>query len=99
MRIFYLYCMIFFLLQAEFNLKKYFFISAMNGLLFKNEEEVSFGVYHLWYSLGQSLSFAYSNHLCTYVKIYILLSVLILGAIGYLSVEIRLRKEIKPTEK
>lgn len=67
----------------------------MYGFLFKNNQEAAFGAYHVWYSLGFCLSFAYSNHLCTYVKIYAMLSVLILAFVGYLCVEMRVRFKLK----
>ncbi|CAL1292381.1 unnamed protein product [Larinioides sclopetarius] len=63
-------------------------LRAFYGVLFKADEEAAFAAFHVWYSLGFTLSFGYSNYICTFVKIYILITVCILGFVGYLSVEI-----------
>ncbi|GBL76440.1 UNC93-like protein [Araneus ventricosus] len=60
---------------------------AFYGLLFKKQEEAAFASYYLWNSLGWTTSFLYSDHLCTYVKIYLLLTVSIIGTTGYLFAE------------
>ncbi|PRD26722.1 UNVERIFIED_CONTAM: UNC93-like protein [Trichonephila clavipes] len=62
------------------------------GLLFKANEEAAFAVFHVWYSLGLALSFAYSNHFCTSAKIYSMMAICTLGFIGYLSIEVLNRK-------
>ncbi|XP_055940093.1 protein unc-93 homolog A-like [Argiope bruennichi] len=60
---------------------------AFHGLLFKKDEEAAFASYYLWSSLGWTTSFLYSDHLCTYIKIYILLTVSLIGTTGYLFTE------------
>ena len=45
----------------------------------------------MWESLGFIVAFAYSSFLCTSVKIYVLLSVLIIGMAGYGVVEYKTR--------
>ncbi|KAF8793244.1 UNC93-like protein like [Argiope bruennichi] len=60
---------------------------ALYGLLFKKDEEAAFASYYLWSSLGWTTSFLYSDHLCTYVKIYLLLIVSIIGTTGYIFTE------------
>ncbi|KAF8786180.1 protein unc-93 homolog A-like [Argiope bruennichi] len=71
-------------------------LRAFYGVLFKADEEAAFAAFHVWYSLGFSLSFACSNYICTGVKIYILLAICILGFLGYLSVEmLHLKNKVK----
>ncbi|GFQ68750.1 protein unc-93 homolog A [Trichonephila clavata] len=62
-------------------------LRAFYGILFKADEEAAFAAFHVWYSLGFVLSFAYSNHFCTSVKIYILMVMCTIGFIGYVMVE------------
>ncbi|GFS37318.1 UNC93-like protein [Nephila pilipes] len=63
-------------------------LRAFYGVLFKADEEAAFAAFHVWYSLGFVLSFAYSNHFCTSVKIYILMVICTIGFIGYVLVEL-----------
>ncbi|GFR03868.1 UNC93-like protein [Trichonephila clavata] len=67
-------------------------LRAFYGVLFKENDEEAFAVFHVWYSLGLALSFAYSNHFCTSAKIYSMMAICTLGFIGYLSVEVLNRK-------
>ena len=46
----------------------------------------------MWESLGFIVAFAYSSFLCTSVKLYVLLSVLVIGMIGYGIVEYKIRR-------
>ncbi|GFX26278.1 UNC93-like protein [Trichonephila clavipes] len=62
-------------------------LRAFYGVLFKADEEAAFATFHVWYSLGFILSFAYSNHFCTSVKIYILMVMCTIGFLGYVKVE------------
>ncbi|GIY87956.1 UNC93-like protein [Caerostris extrusa] len=57
------------------------------GLLFKKDEEAAFASYYLWSSLGWTTSFLYSDHLCMYIKIYIVLIVSLIGTTGYFFTE------------
>lgn len=77
------------------NSKHIFLFSALYGVLFRAEEEAAFANFKLWESVGFSLAFGYSIFLCVTDKIYILLTFLILGISGYITVEIRkcVRKE------
>ncbi|GFT81283.1 protein unc-93 homolog A [Nephila pilipes] len=63
-------------------------LRAFYGVIFKEDEEAAFAAFHTWYSLGFVLSFAYSNHFCTSVKIYILMVICTLGFFGYVIVEV-----------
>ncbi|XP_035685784.1 protein unc-93 homolog A-like [Branchiostoma floridae] len=62
-------------------------INALYGYLFRKNQEAGFSNYRLWESLGFVVAFAYSNFICTNVKLYILLGVLVLGMMGYAVVE------------
>ncbi|XP_019639319.1 PREDICTED: uncharacterized protein LOC109481218 [Branchiostoma belcheri] len=68
-------------------------INALYGYLFRKNQEAGFSNYRLWESLGFVVAFAYSNFLCTDVKLYILLAVLVLGMMGYALVEYNERKD------
>ena len=46
----------------------------------------------MWESIGFIVAFAYSSFLCTSVKLYVLLSVLVIGMIGYGIVEYKIRR-------
>jgi len=52
-----------------------------------DETPAAFANFRLWQSLGFVIPFAYSNFLCTDVKLYILMAMLILGTAGYIIVE------------
>lgn len=59
-------------------------IVAFYGILFKKGEEAAFGFHFLCSSMGTTLSFAYNDYLCSHMKIYALLFVVILGISGYI---------------
>ncbi|CAJ0919159.1 unnamed protein product [Ranitomeya imitator] len=61
--------------------------AAFYGVLFDDHKEAAFANYRLWESLGFVIAFAYSNFLCVYVKLYVVLSILLIGIILYLVVE------------
>lgn len=60
---------------------------ALSGLLFPGQEEAAYSNFRLWESTGSVITYAYSPYLCTNVKLYLLLGLLIIGAIGYTGVE------------
>ncbi|GFS30696.1 protein unc-93 homolog A [Nephila pilipes] len=62
-------------------------LRAFYGVLFKADEEAAFAVFHVWYSLGFALSFAYSSYFCTSIKIYVMMVICTLGFVGYVTVE------------
>ena len=64
-----------------------FHFSALYGAIFSSESEAAFSNYRMWESFGFIIAFAYSNFLCTRVKLIILMNVLIVGMAGYLTVE------------
>ncbi|KAG8184975.1 hypothetical protein JTE90_020021 [Oedothorax gibbosus] len=59
-------------------------LQAFYGLLFKKNEEAAFATYYFCSSMGWTLSFAYSDYLCTSIKIYILMAFSCCGVLGYL---------------
>lgn len=59
----------------------------MSGLLFPGKEEAAYSNFRLWESTGSVITYAYSPYLCTNVKLYLLMGLLIIGAIGYTGVE------------
>ncbi|KAM4025289.1 protein unc-93 homolog A-like [Anomaloglossus baeobatrachus] len=62
-------------------------LGAFYGVLFDKHKEAAFANYRVWESLGFVIAFAYSNLLCVSVKLYVVLSVMLLGMILYLVVE------------
>lgn len=67
-------------------------VTALSGILFPGKEEASYSNFRLWESTGSVITYAYSPYLCTNVKIYLLLGLLIIGALGYTGVEFRQHK-------
>ena len=63
------------------------YFAALYGVLFKTESEVAFSNYRMWESMGFIIAFAYSSFLCTSVKLIILTCVLVIGMLGYFTVE------------
>ncbi|NWX61196.1 UN93A protein, partial [Promerops cafer] len=61
--------------------------NAIYGILFEKNKEVAFANYRLWESVGFVIAFAYSTKLQVYIKMYILLSVLVLSMVTYGAVE------------
>lgn len=72
--------------------ENYLFL-GLYGALFRRNKEAAFSNYRLWESLGFVIAYAYSTAICAQMKLYIVISVLALGTICYIIVEIRqLRK-------
>lgn len=68
-------------------------INGLYGALFRRNKEAAFSNYRLWESLGFVIAYSYSTALCARMKLYVVMSVLGLGAFCYICVEIRqLRK-------
>lgn len=73
-----------------------FIISTVTGLygtLFRRNKEAAFSNYRLWESAGFVIAYAYSTHLCARMKLYVMLTVLIIGTIGYIIVELLHRRK------
>lgn len=61
--------------------------SALYGSFFGVEADAAFSYYRLAESIGFIIAFAYSGLLCTSVKIYIMIGVLIISMICYFIAE------------
>ncbi|NXI52833.1 UN93A protein, partial [Chloroceryle aenea] len=61
--------------------------NGLYGILFEKHKEAAFANYRLWESLGFVIAFGYSTKLQVYIKLYILLSVLLLSMVTYGAVE------------
>ncbi|XP_038050547.1 protein unc-93 homolog A-like [Patiria miniata] len=64
-------------------------INALYGVLFPDKPEAAFSNYRLWESLGFTVSFAYSNFLCVWIKLAVLAGVLVFGIGFYYIVEMK----------
>ncbi|XP_030355927.1 protein unc-93 homolog A isoform X3 [Strigops habroptila] len=81
---------VFFIFPALWGLSDAIWQTQTNGLygiLFEKHKEAAFANYRLWESLGFVIAFAYSTKLQVYIKLYILLSVLVLSMVTYGAVE------------
>ena len=63
------------------------FLLGLYGILFEKHKEAAFANYRLWESFGFVIAFGYSTKLQVYIKLYILLSVLVLSMVTYGAVE------------
>ena len=68
---------------------------ALYGSIFTDKPEAAFSNYRTWESLGFAVSFAYSNFLCTDIKLYVTMSMLVIGMICYFIVEYLENKKTK----
>ncbi|GFX26286.1 UNC93-like protein [Trichonephila clavipes] len=62
-------------------------LRALYGVFFKSDEEAAFSAFHMWAALGMCVSFGYSNFFCTFIKIYVMSAVSVLGFTGYFIAE------------
>ncbi|KAF4794833.1 Protein unc-93 A [Turdus rufiventris] len=72
---------------SQFTGRKFLFALGLYGILFEKHKEAAFANYRLWESLGFVIAFGYSTKLQAYIKMYILLSVLVLSMVTYGAVE------------
>ncbi|XP_070169963.1 UNC93-like protein [Polyergus mexicanus] len=68
-------------------------VNGLYGTLFRRNKEAAFSNYRLWESAGFVIAYAYSTHLCARMKLYVMLTVLITGTIGYIIVELLHRRK------
>ncbi|KAM8809246.1 protein unc-93 homolog A [Eudromia elegans] len=61
--------------------------NGLYGVLFEKSKEAAFANYRLWESVGFVIAFGYSTFLKVYVKLYIVLSVLVVSMVMYGVVE------------
>ena len=76
-----------------------FCITALYGILFTDKQEAAFSNYRLWESVGFTVSFAYSNYLCVWIKLAILATVLVFGIGFYYIIEMKAYLARKRAEK
>ncbi|XP_033638068.1 protein unc-93 homolog A-like [Asterias rubens] len=74
-------------------------INALYGILFTDKQEAAFSNYRLWESVGFTVSFAYSNYLCVWIKLAILATVLVFGIGFYYIIEMKAYLARKRAEK
>ncbi|RMC12683.1 hypothetical protein DUI87_10207 [Hirundo rustica rustica] len=80
-------CSLLFGKMSQFTGRKLLFALGLYGILFEKHKEAAFANYRLWESLGFVIAFGYSTKLQAYIKLYILLSVLVLSMVTYGAVE------------
>ncbi|KAL3268485.1 hypothetical protein HHI36_007596 [Cryptolaemus montrouzieri] len=62
-------------------------IHSLSGMLFQGKEEAAYSNFRLWESLGSVITYAYGPFLCTNLKLYWLLLLLVIGIICYSVIE------------
>lgn len=55
--------------------------------MFPGKEEAAYSNFRLWESTGSVITYAYSPYLCTHIKLYLLLGLLLIGISGYTGIE------------
>ncbi len=74
-------------------------ILGLYGSLFRRNKEAAFSNYRLWESLGFVVAYAYSTAICAKMKLYIVITVLAVGTICYIAVEIRQLRKVSSQKK
>ncbi|KAJ8920309.1 hypothetical protein NQ315_011971, partial [Exocentrus adspersus] len=74
-------------------------INSLSGILFPGKEEASYSNFRLWESTGSVITYVYSPYICTNVKIYLLLGLLLIGSLGYTAVEVMVYREEERDQK
>lgn len=70
-------------------------VNGLYGTLFRRNKEAAFSNYRLWESTGFVIAYAYSTHLCARMKLYVMLSVLVVGILMYIIVEILHARKVR----
>ena len=71
---------------------------TLYGTIFRKNTDAAFSNMHLWLSSGNIVAFAYSSKLCTRIKLYVLLTIQLLGLALYCIVEWKTwREKPKPS--
>ena len=60
--------------------------------MFADNSDAAFANYRMWESVGFLLGYSYSSFLCMNIKMVIILISLFIGMVGYVGVEIRVRR-------
>lgn len=77
------------------NKNKEFWFLGLYGTLFRRNKEAAFSNYRLWESSGFVIAYAYSTHLCAYAKLYVMLTILLLGIMLYAVVEVLHKRKVR----
>lgn len=64
-------------------------IQALYGMLFKDNKEAAFSNFSFWSYLGFFVNYSYANYFSVSVKINILMCFLLVGMVGYLTVQLK----------
>ncbi|XP_063925816.1 UNC93-like protein [Zophobas morio] len=70
-------------------------VNGLYGTLFRRNKEPAFSNYRLWESAGFVIAYAYSTHLCARMKLYVQLTILLVGFFMYTIVEIHHMRKIR----
>ncbi|KAJ8722224.1 hypothetical protein PYW08_004626 [Mythimna loreyi] len=62
-------------------------VNALSGILFPGNEEAAYSNFRLWEATGSVLSYATAPYLCVRTRLYCLVGFLIVGFIGYSTIE------------
>jgi len=69
--------------------------NSLLGTLFNDKKQAAFAVNRLCGSLFGAISFLYSGYVCVRYKIYVILVVTLAGIIGYITLEVKIRRDSK----
>lgn len=73
---------------------------AFYSIVFRENMEAAFSNFHLWSTLGSTLTYAWSHSFCVDVKIYIMMGIVSVGVVCYLITELHMFfTQKKPSEK
>lgn len=70
-------------------------LTALSGILFPGNEEAAFSNFRFIESIGSVAAYAISPLLCMHVKLWILLALIVLGVVGYTTVENLERRRLR----
>ncbi|XP_058834637.1 UNC93-like protein [Topomyia yanbarensis] len=63
-------------------------INALSGILFPGNEEAAFSNFRLWEATGSVIMYATSPFLSTFTKLVCIMVVMLIGTVGYTSIEV-----------
>ncbi|CAH1780446.1 unnamed protein product, partial [Owenia fusiformis] len=68
-------------------------ITTSVGIMFMGNNEAAFANYKMWQSVGSAVTFIYSTFLCMYIKLYIMLTVIVVGTVCVLVLEVIYKRQ------
>ena len=69
------------------------------SIAFKDNIDAAFANMNFWGSIGASVSFGYSNEICNYIKLYLLIGTLVLVMVCYYVVELLVARLVEETSE